>query len=183
MDLRNTLCHKELWIARRVPRRRARADADIQVLQEVVRSIRNWRSSAGIPPSRKITAVVLASGPDADAVRRMANGISHLAALEKLEVRGEFERPVTAAKIVQRGMEIFLLDVIDLDAERKRLQSSLKKWRREFEQAEKRLGNPDFVGRAPAAVVAEERRRLEAARREIDLLEKALGTFPKGTPP
>jgi valyl-tRNA synthetase len=158
-----------------------RADADIQVLQEIVRSIRNWRSSAGIPPSRKVVAVVLAPGPDAEAVRRMADGISHLAALEKLEVRGEFERPVTAAKIVQRGMEIFLLDVIDLEAERKRLQASLKKWRRELEQAEKRLGNPDFLNRAPAAVVTEERRRLEAARREIELLEaglKSLGDVP-----
>jgi valyl-tRNA synthetase len=157
------------------------ADADIRVLQEIVRSIRNWRSSAGISPSRKIAAVAKASGPDEEAVLRMAGGISHLAVLESLRVRPEFERPATAAKIVERGMEIFLLDVIDIEAERKRLQSSLKKWRREFEQAEKRLANPDFIDRAPEAVVAEERRRLEAARREVELIEaglRSLGDVP-----
>jgi valyl-tRNA synthetase len=158
-----------------------RADADIRVLQDIVRSIRNWRSSAGVSPSRKISAVVRASGPEAEAVLRMAAGIAHLAALGSLEVRAGFERPATATKIVQRGMEIFLLDVIDPEAERKRLQSSLKKWQREREQAEKRLANADFVDRAPAAVVAEERRRLEAARREIELIEaglKGLGDVP-----
>ncbi len=153
------------------------ADSDIQILQDIVRSIRNWRSSAGLSPSRKLAAVVRVSGPEAEAVRRMSAGISHLAALERLEVRGEFERPATAAKIVQRGMEIFLLEVIDVEAEKKRLQTSLRKWRRELEQAEKRLANSDFVNRAPAAVVAEERRRLEAARREVELIETSL----KGT--
>ena len=151
-----------------------RAEADIQVLQEIVRSVRNWRSSAGISPSRKIAAVVKASGPAAEALLRMADGISHLAVLESLKVRAEFERPATAAKIVERGMEIFLLDVVDIQAERKRLQASLKKWRRELEQAEMRLANPDFLNRAPEDVVTEERRRREAARREIDLLEAAL---------
>ncbi|HUU38340.1 MAG TPA: valine--tRNA ligase [Candidatus Desulfaltia sp.] len=151
-----------------------RADADMQVLQDIVRSIRNWRSSTGLSPSRKIAAVVRASGPDAKAVLRMATEISHLAALEKLEVRAEFERPATAAKVVHRGMEIFLLDVVDVETDRKRLQASLQKWRRELEQAEKRLANPNFVDRAPAAVVAEERRRLEAARREIELIEAGL---------
>ncbi|MGB7297644.1 MAG: valine--tRNA ligase [Candidatus Aminicenantales bacterium] len=151
-----------------------RADDDIQVLQDIVRSIRNWRSSAGVSPSRRIAAVVRASGPDAEAVLRMTKGITHLAALESLKVRAEFERPATAVKIVERGMEIFLLDVIDVAAERKRLEASLQKWRRELEQAGKRLANPDFLNRAPAAVVAEERRRLEAARREVELIEAGL---------
>jgi valyl-tRNA synthetase len=157
------------------------AEADIQILQDIVRSIRNWRSSAGVSPSRKIGAVVRASGQEAEAVLRMAKGIIHLAVLESLDVRTEFERPATAAKVVQRGLEVFLLDVIDIATERKRLQSSLKKWRRELEQSEKRLANPDFVDRAPAEVVAEERRRLEAARRELDLIEaslKSLGDAP-----
>ncbi len=157
------------------------AESDILILQNIVRSIRNWRSSAGVSPARKISAVAKVSGQEAEAVLRMAGGISHLAVLENLKVRTAFERPATAAKIVERGMEIFLLDVIDIETERNRLQTSLKKWRRELEQSEKRLANPDFVSRAPEAIVAEERRRLEAARREIDLLEaglKSLGDTP-----
>jgi len=71
-------------------------------------------------------------------------------------------------------MEIFLLDVIDVDAERSRLEAGLKKWRKDLEHIEKKIDNPRFVEKAPPEVVAEERRRLEAARREIALLETSL---------
>jgi valyl-tRNA synthetase len=151
-----------------------KAGSDMDLLQGVVRAVRNWRSTAGCPPSRKIAAVVKASGDEAAALVRTAPGISHLAALTGLEVRAAFDRPKTAAKVVHRGMEIFLLDVIDVDAERSRLEAGLKKWRKDLEHIEKKIDNPRFVEKAPPEVVAEERRRLEAARREIALLETSL---------
>jgi valyl-tRNA synthetase len=151
-----------------------RADRDMDLLQEIVRAIRNWRSNAGIPPSRKLAAVIKASGAEAESVKRTAAGIAHLAALSSLEVRADYERPKTAARIVERGLEIFLLDVIDIEVERKRLETALEKARKDLEKVEKRLGNPNFVDRAPADVVAEERRRGAAARREIKLLEASL---------
>ncbi len=150
------------------------AAADMDALQGIVRAVRNWRSSAGVAPSKKIAAVVKAAGGDAERVRRTEKGIAHLANLSGLEVRAEFERPRTAAKVVHAGMEIFLLDVIDVEDERKRLDGALKKWRKDLELAEKKLANRSFVERAPAEVVAEERRRLEAARREIEILERSL---------
>jgi valyl-tRNA synthetase len=86
----------------------------------------------------------------------------------------EFERPKTAAKVVHRGMEIFLLDAIDTDAERRRLEAALAKWRKDLAQSERKLANPGFAERAPADVVTEEKRRREAALREIALLERSL---------
>ncbi|MBM3306097.1 MAG: class I tRNA ligase family protein, partial [Candidatus Aminicenantes bacterium] len=151
-----------------------KAGSDMDLLQGVVRAVRNWRSTAGCPPSRRIAAVVKASGDEAAALGRTAPGISHLAALTGLEVRAAFDRPKTAAKVVHLGMEIFLLDVIDVDAERSRLEAGLKKWRKDLEHIEKKIDNPRFVEKAPPEVVAEERRRLEAARREIALLETSL---------
>ncbi len=151
-----------------------RAERDMDLLREIVRTIRHWRSGASCPPSRRLAAIIKTSGAEAESILRTSAGISHLAALSNLEVRSEFERPRTAAKIVQRGIEIFLLDVIDTEVERKRLETALKKAQKDLEQVEKRLGNPNFVGRAPADIVAEERRRREAARREIQLLEASL---------
>ncbi|MDH4198055.1 MAG: class I tRNA ligase family protein, partial [Candidatus Aminicenantes bacterium] len=154
--------------------RDAAADADVDLLQGVVRAVRNWRSHATVAPSKKLRAVILAAGPQADGVKRVAAGISHLAGLNELEVRASFARPKTAAKVVDCGLEIFLLDAIDVAAERKKLEASLVKKRKDLSEAEKRLANPSFLERAPAAVVTEEKRRQATARREIELLERSL---------
>jgi valyl-tRNA synthetase len=154
-----------------------KAEADMELLQGIVRAVRNWRSTAGCPPSRKLAAVVQASGDEAAVLVRTAAGISRLAALATLEVRPRFERPNTAAKIVHRGIEIYLLDVVDREAERTRLEAGLKKWRKELELTEKRLANPSFIDKAPAEVVAEERQRHEAARREIELVKASLASL------
>ncbi len=158
---------KESW-------RDERAKADLDLLQGVVRAVRNWRSQATVAPPKKVRAVILASGREAEAVKRAAAGISHLAGLSELEVRTSFARPKNAAKVVDLGLEIFLLDVIDVEAERKRLEGTLKKRRKELDEVEKRLANPRFLDRAPAGVVTEEKRRLEKARQEVELLERSL---------
>jgi valyl-tRNA synthetase len=151
-----------------------RADRDMDILRVVVRAVRNWRSAAGVPPSKKLAAVVKAAGAEAESVRRATPGIAHLAALKSLEMRPDFDRPRTAAGIVESGLEIFLLEAVDVDAESKRLKTALERARRELDKIEKRLGNPSFLDKAPAGVVAEERRRLEAARNDITLLEARL---------
>ena len=148
--------------------------ADFDALQGVVRAIRNGRAGANCPPSKKLAAIVLASGGEAETVRRVAPGISRLANLSSLEVEAAFERPKTAIKVVHGGLEIYLLDVVDIEAERKRLEGTLGKRRAELEQTERKLANKGFVDRAPAEVVAEERRRRDASLREIEILERSL---------
>ena len=150
------------------------AAADFELLQGVVRAIRNWRSESGFAPSAKINAVIRATGEAAAGLQRMQGQAAHLAALDSLEIRTDFERPKTAAKVVHLGIEIFLLDVINPADDRRLLESSLRKWRNELEQADKRLASSGFVNRAPADVVSAERVRREAARREIALLERSL---------
>jgi len=162
------------WPAAHEGWRDERASADVDLLQGIVRAVRNWRSQATVPPSKKLRAIIVAAGPAADGVQRVAAGISHLGGLAALEVRASFSRPKTAAKIVDGGIEIFLLDAIDAAAERKRLETSLARRRKDLGEAEKRLANQGFLERAPAEVVAEEKRRRDAARAEIELLERSL---------
>ncbi len=71
-------------------------------------------------------------------------------------------------------MDPTLLDAVDVAVERKKLEATLVKFRKDLAEAEKRLSNPSFLERAPAEVVAEEKRRREAARSEIELLERSL---------
>ncbi len=82
-----------------------------------------------------------------------------------------------AAQAVALGvaLEVPLRGVIDLDAERARLSKEMEKTRHEIDGLERKLGNNKFLERAPAAVVEENRHRLEEYRAKEARLEEGLG--------
>ena len=63
-------------------------------------------------------------------------------------------------------------DLIDLDAERARLQKQIDDKQKMLERAEAKLANENFITRAPDEVVQRERDRAREARAAIDALEK-----------
>ena len=67
--------------------------------------------------------------------------------------------------------------VIDVAAERRRMEKDLAAARSEAEQAARKLGNADFTAKAPAAVVAKTRQRLEAANADIARIEQRLAVL------
>ena len=62
-----------------------------------------------------------------------------------------------------------LAGMVDLDAERERLQRELDAAQAEKGRAEAQLSNEQFVARAPAQVVEAQRRRLGIAQEQIDI--------------
>jgi valyl-tRNA synthetase len=54
-----------------------------------------------------------------------------------------------------------LAGLVDIEAEKKRIEKEIGKTDKEIAGEERRLGNPDFVARAPAEVVDEVRARLD----------------------
>ena len=67
--------------------------------------------------------------------------------------------------------------VIDVAAERRRMEKDLAAARAEAAQAERKLANADFTAKAPAAVVDKTRQRLEVARADIARLEQRLASI------
>jgi valyl-tRNA synthetase len=67
-----------------------------------------------------------------------------------------------------------LAGMVDLDAERERLEKERAEATLEKERAEKQLGNEAFVARAPGSVVEVQRKRLQTAQEQIALLERRL---------
>ncbi|MDH3727503.1 MAG: class I tRNA ligase family protein, partial [Myxococcales bacterium] len=79
-----------------------------------------------------------------------------------------------AAVFVNPGIRAAVPDVIDTEKERERLQRDLKKIDKELGAVEKKLGNPSFVERAPAEVVAKTKRDASELRQKREQLEVAL---------
>ena len=153
-------------------------EADMQFFQDAVRGIRDLRSRQGLPPGRKLEALVKAGGRNADILRRMESLVVHLGGLASLRVGADLEKPATAAAQVLAGAEIYLIGLIDPGKEKERLSAQRVKLLEDVRKTEARLGNPGFVERAPADVVEKERRRLEEMTAQVELVEsnlKALG--------
>ena len=66
---------------------------------------------------------------------------------------------------------------VDVAAERRRLEKDLAAARSEAEQAERKLANADFTAKAPGAVVAKTRQRLDDARSDIARLEQRMSSI------
>jgi valyl-tRNA synthetase len=134
----------------------------IEWLKAMVTTLRRIRSELGVPPSKQVP-LLLADGDAADAARveRYDASLRFLCRLERIDLDGGGEAPPAATGVVGALKLLVPLEgLVDLDAERARLDKELKKVSAEIAKCEGKLGNATFVANAPAAVVEQERKRL-----------------------
>ena len=153
----------------------AAADAEIGWLVKLISDIRSARAELNVPPSAKLKMLVIA----ADATTR-GRLDTHRAAIERLAriegVEPASVAPKSALQIVV-GEATYALpvgEVIDLAAESARLQKEIKKLTDEIAKIDAKLGNAQFVARAPEEVVEEQRERRAQAEQTRARLSTAL---------
>jgi valyl-tRNA synthetase len=139
------------------------ASAEIEWFKAVLTGVRKIRSEMNIAPGKTIP-LLLADG-DAEDRRRIQKFSSQIEFLARCEAPrwlaiGEPEPAAAAAVIGNLRVLIPLEGLIDLDAERVRLNKEIARIEGEIKKCEGKLGNANFVDHAPAAVVEQERNRL-----------------------
>ena len=164
------------WPAPRPELIDAGAEADLGWLIETVGGVRAARSEVNVPASAKLTLVVHGGDrPLADRLARHRESLLRLARLD--DVRGAAGPvPRTAIAVVQ-GDAVLAMDVggiVDLDAEAKRLRKEADKTASDLDKTRRRLADPNFVARAPAEVVEENRERVALTATRLERLEAAL---------
>ena len=138
------------------------AAAEVQWLKDVLMGVRRIRGEMNIAPGRAIP--MLFAGGDGDDARRVAKFGAQIAFLAKTESlrfldAGE-EEPASATAIVgSLRVLIPLAGLIDLDAEKKRLDREIARVEGEIRKCQGKLASETFVANAPAAVVEQERAR------------------------
>jgi len=136
---------------------------NFELIQEVVRTIRNLRTEKKVPTSKKIPATILA-GEKVEIIEDQISSIVSLANLDKNETRLFKElsgKPGNQTSAVVSGIEIFLpLDqMIDVNAESERIKKELADIQIQINRLENLLNSP-FAEKAPPAVVEKEREKL-----------------------
>ena len=160
------------------------AEREMTVVQEVAVAIRMLRSTYNVPPSWSVPVDVRVADGDRRGLLDRHRALIENAArvtLNLVGVGGDGATAVmpssspTIATAAAKAMvgayaEVVmpLVGLIDFDAERARIDRDVTKADKEIAHLEKKLANPQFVERAPAEVITEQRARLaeEHTRRE-----------------
>jgi len=137
---------------------------DFELVQEIIRSIRNLRAEKGVAPSKRIAAQ-FAGGSKTALLQAQADSIAALAGLDLAQCSIQSSlptKPDNTAALVVGSVEIYLplVGMVDLEEERARLTRELKEAESQIARLEKLLAS-DFAQKAPPAVVAKEREKLE----------------------
>jgi len=129
----------------------------------VITAIRTIRSEKQVQPGRKITAILKAEAEERAVLEANAHYLQTLAGLASCAIEAPGEKVERSIAAVTSGVEIYLplADLVDLEAEAKRIAGDLSKAKQELERVQAKLANPGFVTKAPEAVVAKEREKLE----------------------
>jgi valyl-tRNA synthetase len=139
------------------------AEKEMNLLIDLIRSVRNTRAEMNVPPSRPITLLIKAKDEETENIlKRGESYIRRFCNPESLTIGTVIAAPDKAVSNVVTGAELFmpLAGLIDLDAEIARLQKEEKKLDGEVERIEKKLNNPGFVAKAPAEVIETEKAKL-----------------------
>ncbi|MEA3232164.1 MAG: valine--tRNA ligase, partial [Thermodesulfobacteriota bacterium] len=138
------------------------AEAEMDLVTGIISAVRNIRGEMNIPPSSKLN-VVIQSGKATTRtdIERNREMIIKLAMLKSLAVEPPGDRPDAAATAVVADATLYvsLAGVIDFAREIPRLEKAIAKIDREMAGLGKKLDNPDYIEKAPAAVVAKTREK------------------------
>ncbi|MCO5734037.1 valine--tRNA ligase [Rhizobium sp. SSA_523] len=137
------------------------AAAEINWLVDLVSGLRSVRSEMNIPPAAKAPLIVVdATALTQGRLQRHDAAIKRLARVETIELSDTAPRGAAQVVIGEAVACLPLGNLIDLSAERARIEKSLGKTDADIDKVQKKLGNERFVANADPEVVAGERERL-----------------------
>jgi valyl-tRNA synthetase len=152
------------------------AMAELAWVKELILGVRKIRSGMNIDP-RKPLPILLQNGGKLDRQRLQANEhyIRSLGRVDSIDWLGEQDGPESATALVgEMKVLIPMAGLIDKQAEQVRLEKELGKKRSDMEKTITKLKNPNFVDKAPAAVVEKEQEKAENLKMAIVQLEQQL---------
>lgn len=133
-------------------------------IMEIIRSVRNLRAEMNVAVGRRAHLMLRPRAGWRDALASAEPYFKRLAWVSEMQLLSEDESaPEKTVSAVTEAAELFipLGDLVDVQKEIARLEKELKGLEGEIARAQGKLNNPGFVSKAPAALVEQERAKLE----------------------
>jgi len=151
-----------------------KAEAEIGWLVDLVSAVRSVRAEMNVPAAQQVPLILVASKETREKAERWDDALKRLARLSDISFAAK--PPAGSVQLLVRGevAAMPLKGVVDFAAERARLDKELKKIVDDIDRIDKKLGNDDFMARAPEEVVDEQRERREEAEERRGKIKEAL---------
>jgi valyl-tRNA synthetase len=165
------------WPASEEAWRDPEAERTMGLLQELITAVRTIRAQVRLPLKQPVEVLIKTSEPEIKAlVGDYSHFFSELAGASRIRVGSRLRRPPQAPRLVTPHAEVFvpLEGLIDLAAERTRLQRELDEAKRALDGTLRKLDDTQFLSKAPEAIVAKERQKMEEFLAKVERLEKNL---------
>lgn len=139
---------------------------------KLITELRRFRSDQGVKPSQKVPGRLDFAAADLQGQEELVRNLANTTAPDE-----DFNPSASIeVRLSQATVEVTLdtHGAVDVEAERKRLEKDLAKANKELEQTGKKLGNENFLAKAPEDVVNKIRARQDIAREEVERITSRL---------
>ncbi|TXN73918.1 valine--tRNA ligase [Methylobacterium sp. WL18] len=153
----------------------ADAEAEVGFVVDLVTQVRSARSETSVPAAAQIPLVMVGASPEVRTrVEAWRDTLLRLARLS--EITFSDTPPKNSVQLLVRGSvaALPLEGIVDLAGEVARLKKEQGKAQGEIKKVDAKLGNADFVARAPEDIIEENRERREAEAARLVKIEEAL---------
>ncbi|MBS5873970.1 MAG: valine--tRNA ligase [Clostridiales bacterium] len=142
-------------------------------IMRAIRAVRNRRSEMNVPPSKK--AHVYIETADEETFRGAAVFFQRLAYASDVTVDTSFEIPGSVLIVADSArLYIPMGELVDLEAEKTRLHKELENTQKQLAGVQAKLNNEQFVSKAPAPIVQNQRDTAAKLEKKIQMLEQSL---------
>ncbi|MFC1674087.1 class I tRNA ligase family protein, partial [Pseudomonadota bacterium] len=151
------------------------AEAEMDWVVRLISAVRAVRSEMNVEPKAQLT--LLLKGASAETLARLDTHQGLIHRMARIETSGALDGDVQKGSVSvvldEATLVLPMAGIIDVDAEKARLDKEIKKLDPEIMKYEKKLSNQGFLAKAPPAVVAEQTERLEGLKSDRAKLNEA----------
>ena len=154
-------------------RRDEELEGQMDLLQDIIRAVRNLRKEKGIPERRPVPITISAPDEETDAViGARGEFLKQMAVLDELEHGVQADKPPLCVTSVVGTLQVFmpLEGLVDVEEERARLEKQKEDLQGRIKSVDATLHNTDFLTKAPEEVVQGKMDRAEELRAELKVV-------------
>ena len=151
-------------------------EEQIEKLKTIIVGIRNLRTNLNVHPSKKSKLIFVTKIAN-DMLKESSAMIQKLGFANEIDIQENKENiPQNAMSVLADGIEVYIPfeELVDLEAEKQRLQGERAKLLSEVARGEKMLSNPGFVNKAPESKINEEKAKLAKYKEMLEKVEERI---------
>ena len=136
----------------------SKEESDVELIKEIIKSIRNVRANMNVVPSRKASLIFVTE--NTKVIEEGKGFIEKLAYADKITIQKDRSGIAdNAVSLAVPGIEIYIPfnELVDIEAEIERLEKEKLTYQNEINRVNKMLSNEGFVAKAPASKIDEEK--------------------------